>query len=273
MVDFLNLVRNENMKMFRAPRLFVMLGIVIGLIFVVSIIWFSYDYGSLTSDMWEVTLVETSVLFWVVTIFAVIAASGTVAEEFSSGTIKLLLIRPWSRSKILMSKYIASLLFALFMTLVFLLAALLINWILFDLIGNAQSSAGSGFGSALVGGGEESDAALITRYYLLTFLNTVMTVTISFMLSTIFRSNVLAIAMALFIEIVLNNLLQLLQLFDKKWIDYLIFVHLNLTKYAGGNVSATDGMTLGFSLSVLAVYYVVFIALTWYIFNKRDVAS
>lgn len=272
MVDFLNLVRNENMKMFRAPRLYVMLGIVIGLIFVVSGIWFGYDYGSLTSDMREVTLVESSALFWVVTIFAVIAASGTVAEEFSSGTIKLLLIRPWSRSKILLSKYMASLLFALFMTLVFMLAALLINWILFDLIGNAQSGGDFGGGSAIIGG-EDPSPGLIARYYILTFLNTVMTVTISFMLSTIFRSNVLAIAMALFIEIVLNNLLQLLQLFDKKWIDYLIFVHLNLTKYAGGNVSDMDGMTLGFSLSVLAVYYVLFIVLTWYIFNKRDVAS
>ena len=249
-----------------------MLGIIIGLIVIVSGIWFANEFGDFNTDMREVTLVESTVLFWIVTIFAVIAASGTVAEEFSSGTIKLLLIRPWSRSKILLSKYVASLVFAFFMTVVFIATVMLVNWILFDLIANAKSDGGAIVSPIMV---DETDSlpVLMTRYYLLTFVNTVMTVTISFMLSTIFRSNVLAIAMALFIEIVLNNLLQLLQLLDKKWIDFLIFVHLDLTKYAGGNVSDMDGMTLGFSLSVLAVYYVLFIALTWFIFNKRDVAS
>ncbi|MEK3882843.1 ABC transporter permease [Paenibacillus sp. PL2-23] len=273
MVDFLNLVRNENMKMFRAPRLYVMLSIVVGMIMIVSGIWYWNEMDNVTSTVREVLLVETSLLFWLVTIFTVIVSSSSVAEEFSTGTIKLLLIRPWSRSKILLSKYISSMLFALMLTLVFLLTALLVNWVLFDLIGGARNVDGGDTGNMFMEGMGDATTTLIARYYALTLLNTVMTVTISFMLSTIFRSAALAIAMALFIEIILNNLLQLLMLIDKAWIDYLLFVHMNLTKYAGGNVSPMDGMTLGFSLSVLGVYFVLFIALTWYIFNKRDVAS
>ncbi|REK74659.1 ABC transporter permease [Paenibacillus paeoniae] len=264
MVDFLNLIRNENMKMFRAPRLFVMLGIVLALVIAISSVWFTVDKGQ--TAMWEVIITETMFLYWIVTIFAVIVASGTVAEEFSTGTIKLLLIRPWNRSKILLSKYISSLLFALFFAIVFLASLLLVNWIFFDLLGNGESVERLSQFTSM------SNSEYMFKYYGLLFLNTVMTVTISFMLSTVFRSSVLAIAMALFIEIVVNNLMQLLAFVKYKWIDYVLFVHLDLTKFVGGNV-ASDGKTLGFSLSVLGVYYVIFIALTWIIFNKRDVAS
>lgn len=43
----------------------------------------------------------------VLTVFMVVAAAMTVANEYSSGTIRLLLIRPRSRAKILLSKYLA----------------------------------------------------------------------------------------------------------------------------------------------------------------------
>lgn len=264
MVDFLNLIRNENMKMFRRPRLFVMLGIIVGLVVLVSSIWYTVDKGQIS--MWDVIVTESVFFYWIITIFAVVAASGTVAEEFSSGTIKLLLIRPWNRSKILLSKYISSLLFALFFAVIFLASLLLVNWLLFGLFGNG------GTGERLSELTGVSNTEYVFKYYGLLFLNTIMTVTISFMLSTIFRSSILAIVMALFIEIVVNNLLQLLALVKYKWIDYVLFVHLDLTKYVGSNV-ANDGMTLGFSLAVLGVYYVIFIALTWLIFNKRDVAA
>lgn len=268
MVDFLNLIKNENMKMFRMPRLYVMVGIIVGLILIISSIWAANDNSF---SMWEVTMVETNILFWLVTIFAVVVASSAVAEEFSTGTIKLLLIRPWSRSKVLLSKYLSSLLFALFMTILFLVTVLLVNWLLFDVLAFGKTEDVAVTIITELGG--TSNIEYVIRYFGLSFLNTIMTVTISFMLSTIFRSNILAIAIALFIEVVVTNVLQLLALIQKDWVDYLLFVHLNLTKYAGGNVSPQDGMTLGFSLSILAVYYALFIALTWFIFNKRDIAS
>jgi len=44
-------------------------------------------------------------------LFAIVIGAGIVAAEFSTGTIKLLLIRPVNRFKILLSKYLATLLF------------------------------------------------------------------------------------------------------------------------------------------------------------------
>ncbi|MFD2875395.1 ABC transporter permease [Paenibacillus rhizoplanae] len=48
-------------------------------------------------------------------------AADSVAGEFTWGTIKLLLIRPWSRSKILLSKYISLVIFSLVSTGVLIL--------------------------------------------------------------------------------------------------------------------------------------------------------
>ncbi|MFP3471854.1 ABC transporter permease subunit, partial [Micrococcus sp. SIMBA_144] len=48
-----------------------------------------------------------------ISIFTIIIGAGVIASEYSWGTIKLLLIRPASRTKILASKFIATLLFAL----------------------------------------------------------------------------------------------------------------------------------------------------------------
>ncbi|MGO4374669.1 hypothetical protein AB4Z21_28730 [Paenibacillus sp. MCAF20] len=67
---------------------------------------------------------------------------------------------------------------------------------------------------------------------------------------------------------IINSLFSLL---NYTWIDYLLFTHLDLTRYIGHTTD--DDMTLGFSLGILGIYYALFIALTWYIFNKRDVAG
>ncbi len=50
----------------------------------------------------------------IITMFTIIIGAGIVANEFSWGTIKLLLIRPVSRGKVLLSKYISTFGFALF---------------------------------------------------------------------------------------------------------------------------------------------------------------
>lgn len=267
MGDFGGLIRNENMKIYLRVRTYVMFGILIGLTIIISALWLAFGERSSTS-MWEVAFMESSILFFLVTIFTVVVAAGAVAEEFTSGTIKLLLIRPWSRSKILLSKYIAVMLFAVTLAIVLFGSTLLVNWVMFG-IGNDSANAGGGI---LPMGSDDSPFVYLLKYYGLTLITSIVTVTLSFMLSTIFRSSGLAIGMALFLLLVVNNFMQLLALLDYKWVDYILFIHLNLTQYLG-DFSLREGMTLGFSLAVLAVYYIIFIALTWYVFNKRDVAA
>ncbi|CAM4418932.1 ABC-2 type transport system permease protein [Paenibacillus endophyticus] len=265
MGNFLPLIQNENMKIYRRPRTWVMVGILVLLVLTISILWLIFGERSNTS-MWDVAFMESSILFLLVTIFTVVIAAGGVAEEFTSGTIKLLLIRPWSRSKILLSKYISIMIFALLLAIILFGSTLLVNWICFGI------NAGPDAETTFVGMDGGNPFSYMLKYYGLTLVSLVVTVTLAFMLSTIFRSSGLAIGFALFLLLGVNSFVGLIAMLDYTWIDYLLFIHLNLTQYLDGN-PMREGMTLGYSLTVLGVYYVVFIALTWYIFNKRDVAS
>ena len=56
---------------------------------------------------------DTSNIIQFVGMFSIIIAGGIVASEYNWGTIKLLLIRPIDRGKILVSKYMAVIAFSL----------------------------------------------------------------------------------------------------------------------------------------------------------------
>ncbi len=264
--NYLGLIKNENMKIYRRPRTFVMLGIIVGFVLLISILWLSF--GNKDTSMWDVVMMETQILFMLVTIFSVVIAAGTVAEEFSTGTIKLLLIRPWTRSKILLSKYISVLLFLLLTTALLLGSVLLINWLCFSLFQSSEARASIEEELLM----KDTPLVFILKTYGLQVISSIITVTMAFMLSTIFRNSGLAIGMALFLLLVVNNIMQLVSLLKYKWIDYILFTHLNLTQYLSG-MPMREGMTLQFSLVVLACYWIVFIALTWLVFKKRDVAA
>jgi ABC-2 type transport system permease protein len=107
-------------------------------------------------------------------------------------------------------------------------------------------------------------------YYLPSLL---MVITISFMLSTLFKSQALAVGVGIFVLFVSSTLGGLIVFLAEKytWAKFLIFPHLDLTVYALQD-EILQGVTLPLSLLTLAVYYILFIALTFAIFQKRDVS-
>lgn len=214
---------------------------------------------------WQYTI-ENSGLLSVVSLLTIIIAAGIVANEFRWGSIKLLLIRPISRTKILISKYIAVLLFAL-ITLLFLL---IINWITGALFFGVE-----GFNPDIVlskDGGYEAVSVIseVVSGYGYGLVNLVMMTTFAFMISAVFRNSALAIGTAIFLMFAGNTIVTAFA--ERPFAKYILFANTNLKQYADGNVWI-EGMTLGFSITVLIVYYLIFIALAWVFFVQRDVAG
>jgi len=258
----MQLVANENMKIYLRVRTWIMLGILVLLATAFTLLLLAFE--DVRPTMWDVAQMEAAFLLVLVTLFTVIVSAESVAGEFSSGTIKLLLIRPWTRSKILLSKYISLLLFALFFTIVVFVYTLLLNWICFG------TGAGGRDDALLMG--EPNPLQYLFSYYGYKLLELLMVVTLSFMISSVFRSGALAIGLSIVLLLGGSTIAQILSLFDYEWPKYVLFVHMNLTQHLNGS-PMIEGVTLGFSLAVLAVYYLLFIALSWYVFNKRDVAA
>src|SRR5690606_27578991 len=103
------------MKIYRRVGTWVMYAFVIGIPLVMSLAIVSMTPEDPPSN-WLFMFIASNILVNLIAIFTVVKAADAVAGEFSQGTIKLLLIRPWSRSALLLSKFLALLLFGLAIT-------------------------------------------------------------------------------------------------------------------------------------------------------------
>lgn len=220
---------------------------------------------------WTYMAEWTTLLTSFVTLFVVIVCSSLISSEFSDGTIKQLLIRPYKRWKILLSKYITSLLFAALLLASLLIFSYLIGIIFF---GNGSYSdkimdpAAFEFSPVVVG---EYLVDMIV-YWIPGFL---VITTIAFMLSTLFKNQALAVGISIFILFASSTLNMVIQSFIGKyeWLKFVLFPHLDLRGYISGTIDMFDGATLGFSMGVLGIYYLIFLALTFFFFQKKDITN
>ena len=309
----LNLIRNENMKIYSRIRTWVLLGILVflaaGLPFLVSTInsgsddWrkqvsadvemmrpelnssmemvrksaeqivkigeyrLEHDIPPTQGSVWGNVLSVAQPLVMFVGVFTVIVASDIVSGEFASGTIKLLLIRPANRTKILLSKYGATLLFSLMLFVVQFAVSFLVNGLL-------SGFAGTDIPHLYLGG----DGLVHERSMLVHVLGTqglecislLMVVTLAFMISSAFRSGALAIAMSLIFY--LAGSLPAMLLAKYEWMKFYLFNNTNLTVYMDGT-PPYESMTPAFSIAVLVGYFILFHLVAWTLFVKRDVTS
>lgn len=264
MYNFLQLVANENMKIYLRPRTWIMMALVVAMTIGLTFL-FNIDVNGMDISHWDIMMQQKSVMIVFITIFSVIVAAESVASEFSTGTIKLLLIRPWSRTAILASKYIAVCLYGLVLTVLLFISSFVTSTVAFGYESTNQLSTAM------------TKVYTPLHYILLTygaeFIVMLVLITIAFMISAVFRSGILSMGISLFVIFSSNVIYYILMAVDKPWIKYTIFVHLNLAGYLDKSYQAISGVTAAFSLSVLAAYYVVCLLVAWLVFAKRDVSS
>lgn len=219
-------------------------------------------------DAWQFVS-DNQFLLSLVTLFTIIVAAGIIANEFKWGTIKLLLIRPISRTKILLSKYVSVLLFALWTLLFVLVFSFIVGAILFGI---------NSFDPQIVinQGDSFKQVSVVTQIvsgYGFKLVTLLMMTTFALMISAIFRQSALAIGTAIFLMFAGSMIVTFFADYD--WAKYILFANTNLNQYTDGYSMPllNEDMTLGFSISVLIVYYVIFLVITWMFFTKRDVAG
>jgi ABC-2 type transport system permease protein len=200
-------------------------------------------------------------------LFTIIIAAGIVASEFNWGTIKLLLIRPIKRGKILASKFITVLLFGVLMMIILFGFSTLLGAILFGFPDNPSPYL-SYYEGVIT---EQSMFTHLLIYYGLQSISMFMLATMAFMISAVFRNNSLAIGLSLFLMFTGGQITQLLAT-KFSWAKYILFANTDLMQYFEG-VPVVDSMTLPFSIVMLVIYTLLFLLLAHIVFNKRDVSA
>lgn len=194
--------------------------------------------------------------------FAVFIAAGMIAGEHSDGTMKLLLIRPQTRSKVFGSKFftVAAVLF-FFTVLNFGLSVLAgLYWGFSSPM--ALSIVNSSFAVVM------HPLAIVAIMHGCAYIEALIFGLIAFAIGTICKNRTVAVVVAIFIFLLSYVLGMLLSQFI--WYKYIIFNNSNLLQYFLSTGPNLADMNLLFSVIVNVVYCVVMWVVTKIIFVRRD---
>lgn len=211
-------------------------------------------------------LLDLSGLVEMIIIAVIIIASEMVSREYTNGTIKLLLIRPHSRTAILLSKYLAVSLFALTELLLCAGSATITNVLLYG-TGNIQAT-DLFFNQQ----GQIVQVAILQqaiKAYGFSLFPIMSYVSIAFAISTVLRNSALAVGSSLVLMVLGNAMIEATA--KAAWLKYLPFANSDMSLYIF-HLPARPEMTVGFSISVLLVYIVALFFLSMIVFKKRDVS-
>ncbi|MBY0123903.1 ABC transporter permease [Bacillus sp. S/N-304-OC-R1] len=200
-------------------------------------------------------------------LFTIIIAASIVASEFNWGTIKLLLIRPIKRGKILLSKYLTVLIFGMFLLVLLFMYSAGLGAILFGM--PEESTPYLNYYNGKVT--EQSMFVHMINYYGLKSINMLMLATMAFMISAAFRNSSLAIGLSIFLLFMGGQVTMLVSM-KYEWAKYILFANTDLLQYFEGS-PLVEGMSLGFSIIMLILYFAIFQCIAFYVFKKRDVAA
>lgn len=261
-----NLIINEWLKLTKKLGTWIMLALLLGLTIFLCILG-----GAITSRQVGAnqTFASLASMLSVLNLIVVIVAATIISEEFSRGTIKFLLIRPYSRTQVYAAKFLTTLLFGLLSTVLLLITCLAAANLFMKAESPLLPVAGFGDWSAL-------KVALVTAGVNLLLLSFYIAITM--FISAILRSQAMSVGLGiglLFGGSLFNDLLFLGQT-KFPWLKWNFFNATNIKETIPQLASQPldQWLTLDFwqSLGLLGLYGGLLYFFGNWIFSARDVA-
>lgn len=204
-------------------------------------------------------------------ILIVMIAGGIVADEFSKGTIKLLLVRPHGRVKILCAKYITAIIMIIIAVLIVTIMQLVVGGIIF------------GFDSLKIPAVVyDFNAGGIIAMNVFTYLGInilaklplyIILVTIAFAFSSIFTNTALSITIGLLGYMSTSIINTLVIQFNIKFMKFFITPNWDFTQYLFGNLPQFEHINFNFSALMCVLYLVALLIPSFVVFNKRNIKN
>lgn len=205
-------------------------------------------------------------------IILVMIAGTIVSEEFNKGTVKLLLVRPYSRTKILLAKWIACVLIFLLAVLCIAVAQFIIGGILFGWEGVTQSNIiqyDFNLGKVV----EFTWWQYLGILFITKLPLYLLVMTIAFALSTIFTNSAFAIVIALLGYMSTSIINTLATAYQIDILRYFITMNWNIDQYLFGALPPFEGMTLAFSIIICILYFLVLMLASVIAFKKKNIKN
>ena len=205
-------------------------------------------------------------------IIAIVLISGAiVSEEFNKGTIKLLLVRPYSRLKILLAKFITVIITVLFTIVITIFLQLIVGGIFF------------GFDSlsipAIVYNYQTNSLIQINiaKYVSIIALGKlpiyILIGTLAFVLSTLFNNTGVAITISLLGYMASSIVNQFAYYYNIKWLKFFVTPNWDFTQFLYGKLPQMEGLTMPFSLIICIIYFAIRMIPAFVVFKKKNIKN
>lgn len=207
----------------------------------------------------------------IIVMVVVIVSGVSISEEFNKGTVKLLLVRPYSRTKILISKLIAVFITMIITTVAILLLQFIIGGIVY------------GFGTYMMNvvQFDFTTNSIVTlnifAYLGLIFICKlpifILIGTLAFALSTLFLNSPLAVALPIlgYMGSDVINMIAISYKWD--WVKYFVTPNWDLSQYLFGGTPMFSGISIEFSITICAIYFVIMLVASIVSFKKRNIKN
>ena len=207
---------------------------------------------------------------FLILVFGIMIGGAIVSEEYNKGTIKSLLITPYKRSTILLSKFISVIL----LTILFIVIAYLMQTVIGGIF--------LGFGSLSNHVVEYNlatkslEVMSVFKYILLyTIANLpqiLLLVTLAFAVSTIIGNTALAIVIT-FAGVIGSSIINMFaSMYKIKVLNYFVTTNWNFNYYLFGGTNPY-GPSITQAIIVCLVYFLIMIITSFIVFNKKNIKN
>ena len=204
-------------------------------------------------------------------IFVVMIAGGMVSSEMEKGTIKMLLVKPYKRWKILLAKYIVSLMMILFIFVVTMLMQILIGGIIFGFDSLSIPAVVYNFNT------NSLETYNLFKYLGILALSKlpiyILLGTLAFAVSCIFGNTVLAIVLPIIGNIGGAIVSSLLTMHPIKQLAIFPTLNWDFSQFLFGKLPQYEFTSLGFATGVCICYWVIMVVAGWFAFNKKEIKN
>lgn len=205
----------------------------------------------------------------IVVIGLIIISGSVISEEFNKGTIKQLLVRPFSRNKILLSKMISSfislLLFALFLIIILSVACDIQFGDFGYLIGTVAVYS---FKAKSV---IEINSLLYVLLIFLSSLPLLIIILLVVILVGVISTNTVVVLLSGVAVYSSPNILA--KCFTEKNKAFLPIYNWNLSDYLFGGVTSNNYASFGLAVLVCVITIILLLIVTLYLFSKKEVKN
>lgn len=215
------------------------------------------------------TVIEDNIIFFV--IFIVLIAGAIMAEEFSRGTIKSLLTKPFTRTQIFISKYIASILMLLVSIIVITISQYIIGGICFGFDSYKTPMVVYNYTKEIV---TEIPMLMHIINSVLAYLPMLlMLLTLAIGLGTIFTNTALATTLTLFTMFFHTSINMIISSKNIAWLNYFPTMIWNLSYFMYGNTTDIVPFNAAKCLVLSIIYIAIMIFIIIFIFKRKNVKN